>query len=114
MGRRSISKGWTVFILECANGPYYTGMTRDLKRTLVDMEVYRLGTHVSKHPEMFPVKVVFKETFLPFREAFAKKCYMRLMNRKLRSRLILTKKWPIGGPLLEYIKTAPIDELEWL
>lgn len=103
--------GWTVYILECADGSYNVGMTRNLKRTVADVNVMRAGIYFSKHPERLPAKAVFSETRLNFREALAKAQYMKEMNRKLRTKLIKTGMWPVGGPLLKYILTAPFEVL---
>lgn len=104
--------GWTVFILECADKSYFAGMTRNIKRTIADINVMHTGIYFSKHPERLPVKQAFSETRLNFREALAKSQYMKQMNRKLRTKLIKTGKWPVGGPLLKYILTTSFEHLE--
>ena len=64
----------------------------------------RFPVYVWRWPERIPVKLVFNEQISDFREAYAKTRYLRQMNRKLRKKLIETKKWPLGGPWKEYIK----------
>ena len=63
-------KGYTVFIVECADGSYYSDLGVDLKRKLKEIAEGR-GYYFSTHPERLPVKVVFQEDNVPFREAFA-------------------------------------------
>lgn len=96
--------GWTLYIVECADGTYHTGMTRNMRRALYEMQVLRRGRHFKSHPERLPVRTVYKEDRVPFREAYAKFQYMRKMNRYLREKLITTKKWPMGGEYKEFVK----------
>jgi len=107
-----VGSGWIIFILHCADNTFFVGMTRNMKRTLAEINVMNKGIYFSKHPERLPVKIVFQESRLKFREAYAKYRYMREMNRKMRLRLIAKKVWPMSGPLLEYIITAPLEDLE--
>lgn len=106
MKKRAKFIGWTLFIVECADKTYYTGMTRDLNKALIEINILREGIYFNKHPERIPVEVVFAEKNVPFKEAYAKYQYLREMNRYLREKLIRTKKWPFGGPWKEYIKIS--------
>lgn len=101
-----------MYILECADKSYFVGITRNLKRALADVNVLRKNIYFSKHPERVPAQTAFEEKRLKFREAYAKWQYLREMNRRQRKKLITTRRWPIGGALLDYILKAPIDELE--
>lgn len=101
-----------MYILECADKSYFVGITRNLRRTVADMNVLRKNIYFSKHPERVPAVAAFEEKRLKFREAYAKWQYLREMNRLQRRNLIRTKRWPIGGALLDYILKAPIEELE--
>jgi len=95
--------GWTVFFLECADKTLYAGMTRNLKKELIEIREFRKGRYFGKYPERFPVEVVFKEVNLLFKEAMAKFNFMKKMNKTMKLRLIETKAWPIGGTLREFI-----------
>ena len=90
-------QGHIVYILEGADGSYFTGMCSSMKE-----ELKRIANGKIRHfkkPERFPVTVVFKEDHLPFQEALLKFKYLRSMNRLLRKKLIDTKKWPAGKML---------------
>ena len=102
MKKYEVLVGWTVFFVECADGTYFSGLCRNLRKKLWEID-NRQGLYFSKHPERLPVKVVFKEVQLPFREAYAKYKYMKEMNRKLKKKLIGTGQWPLGGPLKRYL-----------
>ena len=101
--------GWSVLILECADGSYYTDMSSNVGKTLGQIN-QRQGVYFSKHPERVPVKVVFEEKQLDFVEAYRKFRYLRQMNRKLRKKLIETRKWPLGKPLREYLQNKDEDK----
>jgi len=95
--------GWVVFIVQCKDGTYFSGFGRFLDEKL-DKINQRKGYYFSTHPERFPVKVVYTEERLPFREAFAKYQYLRKMERIAKEKLITTKKWPIGGAWREFLR----------
>jgi predicted GIY-YIG superfamily endonuclease len=97
--------GWTIYILECADKTYYAGMVRSFRMQNVLDNIGKLkGIYFSKNPERLPVKIVYEEYGLPFREALAKSDYLKLMNRRQRTKLIMTNKWHIGGPWREYLE----------
>lgn len=102
--------GWTLYIVECADKSYHTGITRDIRAALAEINILRKGLFFNKHPERIPVKVVFQENEVPFKEAYAKFKYLRKMNRYLRNKLINTKKWPIGGEWKEYLERYRINK----
>lgn len=103
--KRPENLGWTIFLLRCADGSYFYGMCKNLNRKLSEIN-RREGIYFSKHPERLPVEVVYKETQLKFREARAKSRYLKEMTRRLRTKLIETGKWPIGGDLKKYIMSS--------
>lgn len=98
----SIIFGWTIYILECVDGSLYSDMSRNLK---LDLKAIEAGDfwYFRKNKGLLPVKVVFKETRVPFKEAWAKHTYLRMMTKVQRQRLIKTKKWPIGGALKQFL-----------
>ncbi len=89
-------KGWTLYVVECADKSYYTGWTRNLEKELIKMRLLILP-HFKRCPSRLPVRVVFQEKNVPFLEAYAKFNYLREMNRYLKNKLIRTQEWPMGG-----------------
>ena len=84
--------GWSVFLLECADGTYYGGMTRDMIKEMSKINVLRKG-YFKRYVGKVPAKIVFEDSNLPFREAFSKHSYLMEMNRRQRKKLIETKRW---------------------
>lgn len=101
MQKRKI--GWTVYIVECADGTFHSGMSDNLEKRLRDIGMLK-GVYFSKHPERLPVRIVFKEEGLAFDEAFAKRRYLKTMNRKQKIGLIEKNHWPMGGTWREYVR----------
>ena len=94
-----------MYIVECATGVYCTGLCSNLRKRIAEINIFRKGYYFCAHPDAVPVKVVFKETMLPFKEAFSKSRYLKNMPRHQKIKLIETGRWPIGGALREYLKT---------
>lgn len=72
-----MKNGYYVYILECADGTYYTGMTNNMDRRMTEHE-----NGINENAYTFsrrPVKLVFAEKYLSVRYAFE-------MERKI-------KKW---------------------
>ena len=61
-------KGY-VYILECGDGSYYTGSTRDIEKRLWEHQNYQ-GANYTKKKQ--PVRLVFCEEFKRIDEAFAR------------------------------------------
>jgi putative endonuclease len=74
---------WQVYILECADGTLYTGITTDLKRRLVEHNSSALGAKFTKARR--PVKLVY-----------SKKCVDRSNASKEENRI---KKLPRVGKM---------------
>jgi predicted GIY-YIG superfamily endonuclease len=94
-------KGYTVFIVECADESYYSGMCLNLEKEIKSIN-RRLIPHFKGHPKKVPVKVVFHEDHIPFKEAFVKHIYLRSLTRRHRIKLIQTGEWPRGRMLREF------------
>ena len=80
--------GWHVYMLECSDGTFFGGLAKYLDKSLE--RVGKKSHHFTHHPEKLPFKLVFIESDLNFREAYAKFRYLMSMNR--RQRLLLLKK----------------------
>jgi putative endonuclease len=92
--------GRTVFLLECADGSLFAGWSEDLRKSLRKIRAGK-GFYFNNHPERLPVKVVFREDYLPFDEAYMKYRYLRIMNRTQRLRMLRTKCWPVSKYLVK-------------
>ncbi|MFZ5948055.1 MAG: GIY-YIG nuclease family protein [Stygiobacter sp.] len=77
-----------MYILECADGSYYTGSTKDLERRLWEHQ-NMLGANYTK--KRLPVKLVYYEEYLRIDEAFYREKQVQGWNRKKKEALIKGK-----------------------
>lgn len=97
---------WVIYIVECADGTYYGGMVQDLEEQLHFINNDRKGFYFNTHPERVPVMLRYEEN-IPFKEAHAKFKYLRKMNKRLKKKLIETKRWPYGGTWKVFAENNP-------
>ena len=77
-------KGY-MYILECANGNYYTGSTNNLERRLAEHQDGRGANFTRKH---LPVKLVYFEEFHRIDLAFYREKQVQGWSRKKKEALI--------------------------
>lgn len=97
-------KSYTLYILECQNGHYYTGYTTDLKRRYQE---HCQGTSKSKYTRAFPPKIIAQQwTFTCTRSAILS------LEHKVKTRSHKQKQQLINAPdtlndLINTKKSAP-------
>jgi putative endonuclease len=75
-----------IYILECADGSYYTGSTTDLERRLWQ---HQQGEGANYTAKRLPVKLVFCEYYQSVVDAFEREKQVQGWNRKKKEALIL-------------------------
>ena len=78
-------KGY-VYILECSNGSYYTGSTKDIVKRIDQHQNGHGSNHTKKH---LPVSLVYLEEFLRIDDAFYREKQIQGWSRKKKEALIL-------------------------
>jgi putative endonuclease len=79
-----MSKGY-MYILECADGSYYTGSTKDLKLRFAQHQAGEGANHTKRR---LPVKLVYFEEFQRIDEAFYREKQIQGWSRKKKESLI--------------------------
>ena len=74
-----------MYILECADGSYYTGSTRNIELRLAQHEAGEGANHTKKR---LPVKLVYFEEFQGIDEAFYREKQVQGWGRKKKEALI--------------------------
>ncbi|MCO5288541.1 MAG: GIY-YIG nuclease family protein [Bacteroidetes bacterium] len=74
-----------MYILECADGSYYTGSTNNLELRLAQHQLGEGANHTKKH---LPVKLVYFEEFQRIDEAFYREKQVQGWSRKKKEALI--------------------------
>lgn len=77
-------KGW-MYILECANGKYYTGSTNNLELRLEQHQNGEGANFTKKH---LPVKLVYYEEYASVDQAFFREKQVQGWSRKKKEALI--------------------------
>ena len=98
-------EGYTIYLLKCADGSYYSGMCKDMTKELSEINKNkRLSGYFLNRSQLLPVTIVFQEDHVPFKEAFAKHRTLRAMTKRYRDRLIRTKKWPVSTEYKKFLE----------
>ncbi|HET7143905.1 MAG TPA: GIY-YIG nuclease family protein [Anaerolineales bacterium] len=79
------------YILECADGTYYTGWTTDLDRRL---KQHNTGIGAKYTSTRRPVKLVYVEPLRNRIDAMKREFAIKKMKRAQKSKLIMTMKRP--------------------
>ena len=74
-----------VYILECSDGTYYTGSTRDLEKRLSE---HRAGVGANYTSKRLPVEIVYMEVFDRIDHAFNREKQIQGWSKKKKQALI--------------------------
>lgn len=74
-----------VYILQCSNGKYYTGSTKNIEKRLAEHQAGFGANFTRKHR---PVTLVYYETFQRIDEAFRREKQIQGWSRKKKEALI--------------------------
>ena len=81
-----MSNVWKVYIVECADGSYYTGITTDVSRRILEHNYSFKSAKYTRSRR--PVRLVYEETVASRSEASKREYYIKKMKRKDKSILI--------------------------
>lgn len=81
-------KDWLVYILECKDGTYYTGITDDLEKRIT---AHNSGKGAKYTKGRGPVKMVYSEKYLGRSEATKREGEIKKLNRKAKMKLLQTR-----------------------
>ena len=81
---------WTIYILECKNKSFYTGITTDLARRFQE-HLNKKSRYTSYNP---PVKIVYKEFQETRSQALKREFYIRKLPRKKKIALLSGQRIP--------------------
>jgi predicted GIY-YIG superfamily endonuclease len=80
-------KNWIVYFLQCNDGSFYSGITNDLNRRLIQ---HREGRAARYTRSRRPVKIVYHEPCASRSEALKRESAVKALSRKEKEKLI---KW---------------------
>ncbi len=73
------------YIVQCADGTYYTGYTPDLVKRI---ELHNNGKGAKYTKGRLPVKLVWSKEYRYFRKAFKKEATLKKLTRKEKQELV--------------------------
>ena len=87
--KKQLAERWFVYILQCADGSLYTGITNDLNRRL---EQHNTGTASRYTRSRLPVTLVYHEEPTTKGMALKRELAFKSLSRKEKEALILSDK----------------------
>lgn len=83
--RKKPAESWFLYILECSDGSFYTGITNNLER--------RVKKHNDGKASRFtrtrrPVKLLYQESCAGRTEALVRECAVKALPRKKKEELV--------------------------
>jgi putative endonuclease len=85
--------GWTLYIVECRDGTFYTGIAKDVGRRLVQ---HNEGSASRYTRSRRPVKIIYQEPCGNRSEASIKEAAVKSLSRLEKEKLIKRKKRHTG------------------
>ncbi|MCR4348098.1 MAG: GIY-YIG nuclease family protein [Sulfuricaulis sp.] len=76
---------WFVYIIECSDGSFYTGITNDLERR---QQQHNEGTASRYTRSRRPVTLRYQEVCESRSQALIRECSLRLLSRKEKEELV--------------------------
>lgn len=75
---------WFLYMLECADGSFYTGVTKDLDRRLA---MHQAGKASRYTRTRLPVRIVYQETLEGRTRALVRECAVKKLSREKKEAL---------------------------
>jgi len=79
--------GHFVYIVECADGTYYTGYTTDVDRRVSE---HNAGTGARYTRGRTPVTLIYTETYATKSEAMSREYAIKQLRRRQKERLVMS------------------------
>jgi putative endonuclease len=78
-----------VYIVECADGTYYTGYTPKIRRRV---KLHNAGRGAKYTRDRRPVKLVWSKRYCYFKRAFKREMAIKRLSRSAKERLVASKE----------------------
>ena len=88
LGDADLDISWRLYILECNDGTYYTGITKDLERRITQ---HNRGTASRYTRTRTPVRGIYSELCGTRPSALVRECAVKALSKKQKEKLILSK-----------------------
>jgi putative endonuclease len=85
-----VKDNWYVYIVECSDGSYYTGITKDVKRRVLEHNYSFKAAKYTRSRR--PVNLLFRHTVSSQSAALKMEIKIKRMTKKMKINLIKSKK----------------------
>ena len=85
-----VKDNWYVYIVECSDGSYYTGITKDVKRRILEHNYSFKAAKYTRSRR--PVNLLFKRTVSTQSEALRMESKIKELTKKMKTELIKSKE----------------------
>lgn len=85
-----MSSSWKIYIVECSDGSFYTGITTDIDRRILEHNYSLKAAKYTRSRR--PVRLVYEESASNRSEASKREYAIKRLKRKNKSSLILSEK----------------------
>ncbi|MDC4205132.1 MAG: GIY-YIG nuclease family protein [Candidatus Manganitrophus sp.] len=86
---RSRGGNWVVYIIECSDRTFYTGITNDLARRLAQHNTGRASRYTRTRR---PVQIIYQERCISRSEASIREWAIKSLSRREKEKLILERR----------------------
>lgn len=84
---------WTVYILRCGDGSFYTGIAKDVDARLANHRAGKGAAYTRTH---LPVELIYQEAALTRSQALIREAAIKRMPRPKKNQLVLRKTLVTG------------------
>ncbi len=89
--RRQAKPSWSLYVVECADGSYYTGIAKDVDKRI---EAHNTGKGAKYTATHGPVTLVFQEAQASYSAALRREYQVKTLSKKRKVRFIGGEKLP--------------------
>jgi putative endonuclease len=86
---RSRDGNWVVYIIECSDRTFYTGITNDLARRLAQHNTGRASRYTRTRR---PVQIIYQERCISRSEASIREWSIKSLSRREKEKLIMERR----------------------
>ena len=86
--RKQPREAWYLYILQCVDGSFYTGVTKDMENRLKKHNAGKASRYTRTRR---PVKLIYHETCANRTRALVRECAVKSLSREKKEKLVVAK-----------------------
>jgi putative endonuclease len=87
--KRELKESWSLYIAECADGSYYTGIAKDVEKRIESHNSGKGSKYTATHG---PVKLIFQEPQGDYSTALRREYQVKTLTKERKIRLVAGEK----------------------